>query len=159
MSEDKETTPTDGTSNGYTVGYGKPPTHTQFRAGRSGNPAGRRKGVRNLATDVRRTLRVPVKVKEGGRTRRISTQEGALMRLREKALQGDPRALDRLLELASRFNNDGGEIGPAQALAGDDQAILDAYRRDVAGTAMQPITGESNGDQANLAANSHEKPE
>ena len=113
--------------------------------------------MRNLATDVRRTLRVPVKVKEGGRTRKISTQEGALMRLREMALQGDPRALDRLLGLASRFNNDGGEIGPAQVLAADDQAILDAYRRDVAGTAMQPITGESDGNQ--IAANSHEKPE
>src|SRR5256714_12809089 len=110
MSKDKETASPGGDSDGYAVGYGKPPTHTQFRAGRSGNPAGRRKGVRNLATDVRRTLRVPVKVKEGGRTRKISTQEGALMRLREKALQGDPRALDRLLELASRFNNDGGDI-------------------------------------------------
>src|SRR5213076_3151053 len=113
MSEDKETTPTDGTSNGYTVGYGKPPTHTQFRAGRSGNPAGRRKGVRNLATDVKRILKVPVKVKENGRSRKISTQEGALMVLREKALKGDARSLDRLLEYASRFNNDAGEIGLA----------------------------------------------
>src|SRR5947208_2668520 len=132
MSEDKETTPTDGTSNSYTVGYGKPPTHSQFRPGRSGNPAGRRKGVRNLATDVKRTLMVPVKVKKDGRTRKISTQEGALMRLREKALQGDARALDRLLELASRFNNDAGEIGLTQELAADDQAILDSYRAEIA---------------------------
>ena len=34
---------------GYEVGYGRPPQHTQFRPGQSGNPAGRRKGVRNLA--------------------------------------------------------------------------------------------------------------
>ena len=38
------------------------------------------------------------------------------MLLREKALQGDARALDRLLELARLFNNDAGEIGPAPAL-------------------------------------------
>ena len=63
--------------NGYEVGYGKPPTHSQFRPGQSGNPAGRRKGVRNLKTDVKRTLATPVKVKEGGRTRTRSTQEGA----------------------------------------------------------------------------------
>ena len=140
-------------SNSYTVGYGKPPTHSQFRPGRSGNPAGRRKGVRNLATDVKRTLMVPVKVKKDGRTRKISTQEGALMRLREKALQGDARALDRLLELASRFNNDAGEIGLTQELAADDQAILDSYRAEIAAS-------ESGGAiEANRATNSDKKPE
>ena len=113
MSERKDATSTSGDSNGYEVGYCKPPKATRFRTGQSGNPAGRRKGVRNLATDVKRTLRVPVKVKENGRLRKISTQEGVLMRLREKALQGDARALDRVVELALRFNNDAGEIGLA----------------------------------------------
>ncbi len=38
------------------------------------------------------------------------------------------RALDRLFELARRFNSDGAEVGSAQTLAADDQAILSAYR-------------------------------
>src|SRR6201982_2806508 len=97
-------TPADVAGDGYEIGYGKPTKHSRFWTWQSGNPAGRRKGVRNLMTDVKRTLQVPVKVKEGGRARKISTQEGALMLLREKALQGDARALDRLLDLASRFN-------------------------------------------------------
>ena len=104
---------TTDSGDGDAVGYGKPPRHSQFRAGQSGNPMGRRKGVRNLETDVKRTLGTPVKVKEAGRTRKRSTQQGALMVLREKALQGDSRSLDRLLELALRFNNDMAEIGPA----------------------------------------------
>ena len=108
-------TPAERPGDGYEIGYGKPPKHTRFRAGQSGNPAGRRKGVRNLMTDVKRTLQVPVKVKESGRARKISTQEGALMLLREKALQGDARALDRLLELARLFiNNDASESAPAR---------------------------------------------
>jgi Family of unknown function (DUF5681) len=111
----------------YTVGYGKPPMHSRFRPGQSGNPSGRRKGVPNLATDVKRTLMTPVKVKEAGRTRKKSTQEGALMVLREKALQGDLRAIARVLELAQRFNNDANETGPTQALSANDQAVLDAY--------------------------------
>lgn len=140
-------TPGTSTSDGYEIGYGKPPKHTRFQAGRSGNPAGRRKGVRNLMTDVKRTLQVPVKVKESGRARKISTQEGALMLLREKALQGDARALDRLLELARLFNNDATESGPAPALASDDRAILAAYAAEIAATARAQTIAPL-GDQA-----------
>lgn len=32
---------------GYEVGYGKPPTHTRFKPGQSGNPKGRLKGSKN----------------------------------------------------------------------------------------------------------------
>jgi hypothetical protein len=158
MSKDKETASPGGDSNGYAVGYGKPPRHSQFRPGQSGNPAGRRKGVRNLATDVKRTLRVPVKVKENGRSRKISTQEGALMVLREKALKGDARALDRLLEYASRYNNDGGEIGQAQPLGADDQAILEDYAAEAVAAAKPPTTAESPGERTpNAAGNSDKK--
>ena len=62
--------------------------------------------MRNLKTDVQRTLKVPLKVNASGRPRKISTQEGALLLLREKALKGYARALDRLLEFARLFNNE-----------------------------------------------------
>jgi uncharacterized protein DUF5681 len=157
MSERKEAVSTRGDSNGYEVGYRKPPQHTQFRAGRSGNPAGRRKGVRNLATDVKRILKVPVKMKENGRSRKISTQEGALMVLREKALKGDARALDRFLELALRFNNDAGEIGLTQPLCPDDQAILAAYAEEVAAAAKPSTAAESSVDPTPSPAASSDK--
>ena len=35
----------------YEVGRGKPPLHTRFKPGQSGNPKGRPKGVRNFKTD------------------------------------------------------------------------------------------------------------
>jgi hypothetical protein len=39
----------------YDVGYGKPPLHTRFRKGQSGNPKGRSKGTRTqLANDAAR---------------------------------------------------------------------------------------------------------
>jgi hypothetical protein len=116
--------------------------HARFQPGRSGCPAGRRKGVRNLATDVKRTLLKPVKLKEGGRTQKRTTQESALLVLREKALRGDARALERLLELAQRFNNDPAEAAAAHPPLADDQAILDAYAAKIAAaakTAAAPI--------------------
>ena len=40
----------------YTVGYGKPPRHTRFPKGQSGNPKGRTKGSLNVATILPRML-------------------------------------------------------------------------------------------------------
>ena len=146
MVERRKYIPPDADRERYEVGYGKPPKNSQFRPGQSGNPAGRRKGLRNLRTDVRRTLAMPIRVKEAGRTRTKSTQEGALLALREKALRGNERALDRLLELAERYNNDATEIGPGQALPAEDQAILDAYAAEVRATVIAPVPPPSSGD-------------
>ena len=76
--------PPPGGDDGYRVGYGKPPVHSRFQPGQSGNPAGRRKGVRNLMTDVGRILVKPVRLKEGGRTRQRTTQESVLLVLAKR---------------------------------------------------------------------------
>src|SRR6266849_6975595 len=114
------------------TGYKKPPQHSRFQPGRSGNPRGKQKGVRNLGSDVKPTLEVPVRLNEQGRTRRVSTQHAVLLRLREKALKGDARSLDQLIELAKTFNNSAAvESVGDEALAAEDQAILDAYAEEV----------------------------
>jgi hypothetical protein len=119
----------------YEVGYGRPPEHTQFPPGQSGNPAGRPKGLRNLITDVKSVLAAPVKVKESGHTRTRSTQEATLMVLRDKALRGDGRSIERLVELARLFNS-AGDVGTShQVVTADDQAMLDAYAADITTTA------------------------
>ena len=136
--QDSRSPSSDHRTNGYAVGYRRPPLHGRFQPGQSGNPAGRRKGLRNLKTDVQLALKTPVKLKESGRARNISTQEGMLMVLREKALKGDARALDRLLGLAGLYNNESGET-VTQALSTDDQAILAAFADEIRST--RPSTG------------------
>jgi hypothetical protein len=82
--------------------------------------------VRNFKTDVRATLEAPVKVTRDGKPRKLSTQEAALLRLREKALGGDARALDRLLGLAQAYNNE--ELIAAADLSADDAMLLEIYK-------------------------------
>ena len=111
------------------VGYGKPPKATRFKKGQSGNPKGRPKGSRNFKTDVMATLEAPVQLKEKGRVKTVATQQAALLRLREKALSGNDRALDRLIELARTYNDENLAEAAAAALAPSDQAILDNFIR------------------------------
>jgi hypothetical protein len=88
--------------------------------------------VRNFAADVKRTLELPVTLNEKGRAKRVSTQEALVLRLREKALKGDARALETLLGLARTHNNDvAGERLDGQEMAPEDQAILDAFAEEV----------------------------
>lgn len=84
----------------YEVGYGRPPTHSQFKKGESGNPKGRPKGALNLATLFNRALSEKVTITENGRRRNITKLEIALKQLINKAAQGDPRSMHLMLSMA-----------------------------------------------------------
>jgi hypothetical protein len=138
-----------GAEGGHEVGYGKPPKHTRFKPGQSGNLKGRPKGVRNFKTDVQTTLKAPVKVTRDGRPRKVSTQEAALLRLREKALGGDARALDRLLALAQVYNNE--ELAVATGLSAGDSKLLEIFEaRVLSGAARTPAPAQHKKEESAL---------
>lgn len=83
------------------VGYGRPPEHTQFKPGQSGNPKGRPRGTVNMATVLERTLREKVNTVENGRRKSISKFEAALKQLTNKAASGDLSALRLLSALVA----------------------------------------------------------
>jgi Family of unknown function (DUF5681) len=84
------------------VGYGSPPTATQFRPGVSGNPRGRPKGSSNLATDLAAELGETVTVQEDGHRRRVSKQRALIKSLMRNALKGEVRSSAALLTLYAR---------------------------------------------------------
>lgn len=113
----------------YEVGYGKPPKHTQFKPGQSGNPRGRPKGSKNFKSDLLDVLNKPVQIAENGRKRKISSQLATLLRLREKALAGDARSLDRLLDYARSYNDEEETADHATRSASDESILANFEAR------------------------------
>jgi|tagenome__1003787_1003787.scaffolds.fasta_scaffold20606024_2 hypothetical protein len=75
------------------VGYGKPPDHSRFRKGVSGNPKGRPKRKKDLATITDKVLGEKVVVTENGRRRSITKLELIIRQLTNKAAQGNMPAV------------------------------------------------------------------
>jgi hypothetical protein len=106
------------------VGYGKPPKHSQFKKGQSGNPKGRPRGKRNMASLVGDVLAQKVTITANGKRKRVSSETALLLRLREKALGGDLRALQILLSLRAAHIPDAESTADHGLIAAEDIAIL-----------------------------------
>ena len=91
---------------GYAVGYGKPPLHSRFRKGRSGNPRGRSRGSTPLAELLQQALDETVLVPKGHGRRRITKREAIVAGLVDRALQTDPRATRLLLDMMLKTQRD-----------------------------------------------------
>ncbi len=107
----------------YEVGYGKPPQHSRFRKGLSGNPKGKRRGLPDLAAIVREELERSISVQEAGRKRKMKVLQVAIRSLVTKAAKGDLRALAD----AIRYGEDPARENTQtrhQPDAAEDQAII-----------------------------------
>jgi hypothetical protein len=79
------------TENGQ-VGYKRPPRHTRFQPGQSGNPSGKPKGLRSIANELRDILAEEVASPGGNGTTRITKQRALASALVTAAIGGDLRA-------------------------------------------------------------------
>lgn len=100
MSEDS-TGP--GDPPGKKIGYACPPDAHKFKKGQSGNPRGRPKGSQNLGTIMMKAALMPVEVVSGGKKKKYTTIEAITMKLREKALKGDPKAIASFFSAYEQF--------------------------------------------------------
>ena len=81
----------------YKVGPGRPPLHTRFKKGQSGNPRGPRS--KNLLALLVAALNEPVVVTTGGESRRITKREAVVAQLVDKSAGADLRATKTLLDM------------------------------------------------------------
>jgi hypothetical protein len=119
------------TTKAYEVGFGRPPRHTRFRAGQSGNPKGKAKGAVNLATDVEDELAERMRIREGDKYLKVSKQRALVKALLARALKGDMRAAGLVLQLVGKLISPNGETPPEPAadLDSADVAIIERFLR------------------------------
>ena len=126
----------------HEVGYRKPPKHSQFKKGQSGNPKGQPKGSKNLRTDLQEELQEKVMVTERGRQRPVSKQRAMVKTVMSKALGGDARAIAILADLVMRLLNQEDETTKVSRLSADDQAILEDFETRLQENASEPAVKE-----------------
>jgi uncharacterized protein DUF5681 len=119
----------------YEVGYGKPPRHSRFRKGRSGNPKGRPRGSKSLATLFAEALDETVVVKEDGRRRAITKREAIVKQLVNRSAGADLAAMRMLLGMAQALEGradpgaDGTEPGDRSTAEADLEVVRELWRR------------------------------
>lgn len=81
------------------VGYGKPPKHSQFQKGKSGNPNGRPKGSKSAASWINEIFDQQITVVKNGKQTKMPIIQAMMIKLAAMAMSGDMKAIAKILEL------------------------------------------------------------
>ena len=111
----------------YEVGYGKPPKHSRFKSGQSGNPGGRQKGSRGLKTDLQAELVGLMTIRINGEPVKGTRQRLFVRALASRAAAGDLKAAQILAPLIIQVLGVEDRGADRGRLSRQDQAILDEF--------------------------------
>ena len=129
------------------VGYGNPPDHSKFKKGKSGNPSGRPKAVRDPVCEdpIKALLREEISASVKGKRTRMPAYEGLLRALLKKGLQGDTKAIQMLFTqtngLATILDEKRREANSA------DLAFIEAVRKEANEWLARDPTKEDNNNE------------
>ena len=96
----------------YVVGRGKPPRHSQFQKGQSGNPRGRPRTTKSFNEILAKVAYQPVPITIKGKRKLVPALEAILMQAVRRAASSDWRSLSLLLKHLSHIEG-------SSPLAGD----------------------------------------
>jgi hypothetical protein len=108
----------------YVVGPGRPPKHSQFKRGASGNPKGRPKGSLSIAALIQKESLKRVPVTEGGRKKSMSKAQVVARLITNGAMKGDPKSTVLLIQELAKINDVQSVNGPEAAVPDLDIATM-----------------------------------
>jgi Family of unknown function (DUF5681) len=113
------------------VGYGKPPKHTRFKPGQSGNPRGRRRTVDYAGWEnpIQKYLLEPVTVTIKGKKEKVPAVDALMKMAIGRALGGCTKHLKVLLDGSGGLKALIQEQGRQTTLA--QEAIIEQARREL----------------------------
>jgi hypothetical protein len=120
----------DQTEHQYKVGRGKPPLHTRFKKGQSGNPRGPR--AKNLPALLVAALNEQVALTANGQSRRMSKREAVIAQLVDKSAGADLRATKMLIDLLKDIEKRAGMTPSPKAspfTAADEEVVENLVAR------------------------------
>src|SRR5438445_1275113 len=136
----------------YRVGPGRPPLHSRFRKGQSGNPGGR--SAKSLPALLADALNEMVVVTIDGQRRKITKREAIVTRMVDKSASADLRATKMLIDMMKDVEHKAGDAAPppeSRRLAAADKGGGAAVRRAVAPADPPRNGGREGGRTARLA--------
>jgi len=90
----------------YTVGYCKPPKHTRFKKGQSGNPSGKKQKLDKYIPDIiLDVLNEKISVVINGKKKKARKIEAIIRRMVQKGLEADHRFSKFIIEMAQQSQN------------------------------------------------------
>ena len=108
----------------YPVGYGKPPPHTRFAKGQSGNPRGRSPGAKNMKTLLTKALNELVVVTDNGGRRMVTKREAIVTQLVNRSAKADFKAIQILLGMLRDIGGDSDSHPADPTFTEADQQII-----------------------------------
>jgi hypothetical protein len=111
------------------VGYRKPPKHSRWKKGQSGNPKGRPPKSRNYKSLLKKELDERTAIREGGRIVQLTKREAIVKVWVDKSLKGDLKAIATVFatddELAAMAET-AAQANTSERISQKDRAIYEA---------------------------------
>ena len=112
----------------YKVGYGRPPVHTRFGPGQTGNAKGRKKGTQSLKEDLVSELGRKITIREGDKAIKVTMQQLIIKSALAQAAKGDRHARHEAIALIARIVGvEGVDDLSSAEMAISDKEMIQSY--------------------------------
>jgi hypothetical protein len=107
----------------YDVGYGKPPKATQWQKGQSGNPKGKKRGMKSFKELFLDAAKKKITVKDANGLKEVSQLEALFAFTFTHAIKGNYKHMAHLMALAEKFFRQTAPDTAQEALDKLDEAL------------------------------------